>query len=138
MLLSYDFKQKKFVDTKNPDYTYDKECVQENGLWLKNVRKKLQTEEMCRLAFLQNSKAIKYVRKKLIKEKLLKSELYKKQPYLFILNSFGIVRYNLKTKKFEETKEFGYRLGYFILVCSGCFYVYIITILLYKYTHKNN
>jgi hypothetical protein len=138
MLLSYDFKQKKFVDTKNPDYTYDKECVQENGLWLKNVRKKLQTEEMCRLAFLQNSKAIKYVRKKLIKEKLLKSELYKKQPYLFILNSFGIVRYNLKTKKFEETIEFGYRLGYFILVCSVCFYVYIITILLYKYTHKNN
>ena len=80
---------------------------QENGLWLKNVRKKLQTEEMCRLAFLQNSKAIKYVKKKLIKEKLLKSELYKKQPYLFILNSFGIVRYNLKTKKFEETIEFG-------------------------------
>jgi hypothetical protein len=105
---------------------------------VKYVRKKLQTEEMCRLTFLQNSKAIKYVRKKLIKEKLLKSELYKKQPYLFILNSFGIVRYNLKTKKFEEAKAFGYCLGYFILVCSGCFYVYIITILLYKYTHKNN
>ena len=102
---------------------------QENGLWLKNVRKKLQTEEMCRLAFLQNSKAIKYVKKKLIKEKLLKSELYKKQPYLFILNSFGIVRYNLKTKKFEETIY----LGYFILGCIGCFYVYTITILLYKY-----
>ena len=133
IILLYDFKKKKFIDTEHPDYTKAKILVQENGLLLKYVKRQLKTEEICRFAFIQNSKAIKYIRKKIIKEELQKSALYKKQPYMFILNSFGIVRYNLKTKKFEETKEFGYCLGYFILGCSGCFYVYTITILLYKY-----
>jgi hypothetical protein len=65
MILSYDFKQKKFINTEHPDYTRAKILVQENGLWLKYVRKDLQTEEICKLAFQQYGCALKYVRKNL-------------------------------------------------------------------------
>ena len=132
IILLYDFKKKKFIDTEHPDYTKAKILVQENGLLLKYVKRQLKTEEICRFAFIQNSKAIKYIRnskaikyirKKIIKEELQKSALYKKQPYMFILNSFGIVRYNLKTKEFE------YCFDYFVFGFAGCLWAYTITIL---------
>ena len=93
--------------------------VQENGLLLKYVKRQLKTEEICRFAFLQNRKAIKYVRKKLIKEELYKSALYKKQPYIFILNSFGIVKYNPKIKEFNINININeYYFGYFFILPS--------------------
>ena len=50
MVLSYDFKQKKFIDIEHPDYTRAKILVQENGSALLYVREDLQTEEICKLA----------------------------------------------------------------------------------------
>ena len=70
MLLSYDFKQKKFVDTEHPDYTKAKIDVQENGCALRYVKKDLQTEEMCRLAVQQNGYALYFVRKDLQTEEI--------------------------------------------------------------------
>jgi len=61
MILLYDFKQKKFINTEHPHYTSDKLRVQNNGMWLRHVERQLQTEEMCRLAVLQNGKALKYI-----------------------------------------------------------------------------
>jgi hypothetical protein len=57
----YDFKQKKFIDTEHPNYTKDKISVQKNGMWLQYVEREFQTEELCRLAVLQNGRALKYV-----------------------------------------------------------------------------
>ena len=119
IILTYDFKRKKFIDIEHPDYRKAKILVQENGLLLKYVKRQLKTEEICRFAFLQNRKAIKYVRKKLIKEELYKSALYKKQPYIFILNSFGIVKYNPKIKEFNINININeYYFGYFFILPS--------------------
>jgi hypothetical protein len=61
MILLYDFKQKKFINTEHPHYTSDKLRVQNNGMWLGYVERQLQTEEMCRFAVLQNGMALKYM-----------------------------------------------------------------------------
>jgi len=53
MILSYDFKQNKFIDTEHPDYTRDKILVQENGWYFEYIRLDFKTEEMCKLAVQQ-------------------------------------------------------------------------------------
>jgi hypothetical protein len=72
MLLSYDFKQKKFIDTEHPDYTKAKIRVQKNGLWLKDVRKDLQTKEICYLAIRNYGYALYHVREDLQTEEMCK------------------------------------------------------------------
>ena len=91
MILTYDYKQKKFIDTEHPDYTRAKiniqkywplsfyfknldllfkteeMCklvVQKNGLMLQHIRKDLLTEEICKLAVQQNERALLYVIKR--------------------------------------------------------------------------
>ena len=72
MLLSYDFKQKKFIDTEHPDYTREKIVVHSYGLRLKVVRKNLQTEKICKLAVQQNGYALIYVSYDLQTEEICK------------------------------------------------------------------
>jgi hypothetical protein len=38
MILFYDFKQKKFINTEHPDYTRAKIFVQENGCYFEYIR----------------------------------------------------------------------------------------------------
>ena len=72
MILSYDFKQKKFIDTEHPDYTRDKILVQQNGYALKYVSYDLQTEEICKLAVQENGNVLQYVSYDLQTEEICK------------------------------------------------------------------
>jgi hypothetical protein len=72
MILTYDFKQKKFIDTEHPDYTISKLAVQKHGYVLAYIRKDLQTEEICKLAVQQKGWTLKYVREDLQTEEICK------------------------------------------------------------------
>ena len=67
MILSYDFKQKKFIDTEHPYYTRAKIDVQENGCALRYVKKNLQTYELYILAVQQDGCALQFIRNDLVK-----------------------------------------------------------------------
>ena len=97
MLLSYDFKQKKFVNTEHPDYTIAKINVQKHGNALKYVRKDLQTEEMCKLAVQQNGLALRYVREDLQTHEMCK---------LAVQNNGCALEYVRKDLQTYEHKKF--------------------------------
>jgi hypothetical protein len=57
-------------------------AVQQNGLVLKYIDYKLQTEEMCKLAVQQNGNALKYVRDDFRTEEMCKLSVQKKDRHL--------------------------------------------------------
>jgi hypothetical protein len=79
MLLSYDFKQKKFVNTEHPDYTRAKILVQLNDwslqslrYYFKNLDFRFKTEEMCKLIVKNKGILLKHVRRDLLTEEICK------------------------------------------------------------------
>ena len=72
MILSYDVKQKKFIDKEHPSYTKAKITLQEDGMMLRNMPSQFLTEEMCKLAVQECGYALQYVRKDLQTEEICK------------------------------------------------------------------
>jgi hypothetical protein len=72
MLLTYDLKKKKFIDTENLHYTRAKITLQKDGTMLRNMRDQVLTEEMYKLAVQQNAYALLFVRKDLQTEEMCK------------------------------------------------------------------
>ena len=58
IIILYDFKQKKFIDTENPDYTRAKILVQTNGYNLQYIDIRFKTNELYKLAVQQNGYAL--------------------------------------------------------------------------------
>jgi hypothetical protein len=79
MILSYDFKQKKFIDIEHPDYTRAKILVQDNDrslqslvYYFKNLDFRFKTEEMCKLIVQNKGIMLKHIRRDLLTEEISK------------------------------------------------------------------
>ena len=71
-IIQYDIEKNIFFEKENAVYVYNVLLLQKNGINLKNIKKELQTEDICKLAVQQNKLALKFVSKEFKTEDICK------------------------------------------------------------------